>query len=364
MDFFTSLNNDESYYCFNYPQLNEEMSSNDGTHSNLIQEINHISGNEALIFSNLISHENNDYYHNPNNHNSIFEEAYNNVFVNPIIEEDDEQSNGITDSNINGFNSQALNNNNSFLNKKRNRTKIFGLIRVKKQNQENKNDTDINKGNNAIKLGRKKKAEANTGNHKKISEDNIAIKIKGYFFQYIRDITKKNSIYDQIDFKKLSYTFISDLNKKKNEVMFQMTIKDILSSQPISTKNKRSNRFENRNIINKIYDEGKEINVIKILDLTFKELFIIFREKLINVQGQKDSDEIERISNKIEGLDLLDNNNEYKDAFYFIEELKQKKDDHMTKEEYNKYIKNVENICVNYEQWFNKKTARISKKSK
>ena len=74
--------------------------------------------------------------------------------------------------------------------------------------------------------------------------------------------------------------------------------------------------------------------------------------------------EIERISNKIEGLDLLDNNNEYKDAFYFIEELKQKKDDHMTKEEYNKYIKNVENICVNYEQWFNRKTARISKKSK
>jgi hypothetical protein len=54
-------------------------------------------------------------------------------------------------------------------------------------------------------------------------------------------------------------------------------MKDILSEIPITTKNKKSHKFENKFIVEKLYKEEKEKKVIQILDLTFRELFIIFR---------------------------------------------------------------------------------------
>ena len=55
-------------------------------------------------------------------------------------------------------------------------------------------------------------------------------------------------------------------------------MKDILCEIPITTKNKKSRKFENRFIIEKLYFEGEEKKVIQILDLTFRELFIILEE--------------------------------------------------------------------------------------
>ena len=46
-------------------------------------------------------------------------------------------------------------------------------------------------------------------------------------------------------------------------------MKDILCEIPITTKNKKSRKFENRFIIEKLYFEGEEKKVIQILDLTF-----------------------------------------------------------------------------------------------
>ena len=117
-------------------------------------------------------------------------------------------------------------------------------------------------------FGRKKKRDNKLEKHKKNSEDNIIFKIKAAFFNFIRDIIKKHSINYKINLKKLPREFISDLNKHLNETLWKMKISEILMNQEISTKYSTLDRYENRKIIEKIYSEKEEINVIKILELT------------------------------------------------------------------------------------------------
>ena len=57
-----------------------------------------------------------------------------------------------------------------------------------------------NKKNNC---GRKKKSDNNKKKQNKSCGDNIIIQIKGYFFTFIRDITKKNFNDKTLYFRKL-----------------------------------------------------------------------------------------------------------------------------------------------------------------
>jgi len=243
---------------------------------------------------------------------------------------------------------------------------IFKLEKIPKSEKTNDNLSKKirNKRNNC---GRKKKSDNNKRKHNKSCGDNIIIKIKGYFFTFIRDITKNNFINKTLYFRKLPYKFISKLSKKFNVRLMNMQMKDILSEIPITTKNKRSDKFENKFIVEKLYKEEKEKKVIQILDLTFRELFIIFRRKL-NYVGDKA--ELEIISKKIEDLDLLKDNN-YKDINYLIDQIRNKSknmdedsDTEITEDDYEKYIKELRYFCCIYEKWFKKKIARNSKKNK
>ena len=243
---------------------------------------------------------------------------------------------------------------------------IFKLEKIPKSEKTNDNLSKKirNKKNNC---GRKKKSDNNKRKHNKSCGDNIIIKIKGYFFTFIRDITKNNFINKALYFRKLPYKFISKLSKKFNVRLMNMQMKDILSEIPITTKNKKSHKFENKFIVEKLYKEEKEKKVIQILDLTFRELFIIFRRKL-NYVGDKA--ELEIISKKIEDLDLLKNNN-YKDINYLIDQIRNKSknmnedsDTEITEDDYEKYIKELRYFCCIYEKWFKKKIARNSKKNK
>ena len=243
---------------------------------------------------------------------------------------------------------------------------IFKLEKIPKSEKSNDNLSKKirNKKNNC---GRKKKSDNNKRKHNKSCGDNIIIKIKGYFFTFIRDITKNNFINKTLYFRKLPYKFISKLSKKFNVRLMNMQMKDILSEIPITTKNKKSHKFENKFIVEKLYKEEKEKKVIQILDLTFRELFIIFRRKL-NYVGDKA--ELEIISKKIEDLDLLKDNN-YKDINYLIDQIRNKSkntdedsDTEITQDDYEKYIKELRYFCCIYEKWFKKKIARNSKKNK
>ena len=108
-----------------------------------------------------------------------------------------------------------------------------------------------------------------------------------------------------------------------------MKISDIFDNQTISTRNNTLDRYENRKIIEKIYSEKEEINVIKILELTFEELFIIFRRKL---NDKEDMKKLEEMKDKIEGLDLNEINNKYEDIEWLINGIKKKYDNNLNEE--------------------------------
>ena len=219
-------------------------------------------------------------------------------------------------------------------------------------NNNNNPNEDLN--NNKEKKGRKKNGSDENGKHTKNSEDNIANKIKTFIINhYLINIILLCSINQDIHLKKLqTKEFISDLSKKNNENLFDKKISEILKEQPISTKYSTFDRNKNKEIVDKIYDENKEKNVIKILDLTYGELFIIFRRKL---NKPEDSDELKKIEDKIGGLHFLEANGKNQDIEYFIENLKKKYED-------EEYIEKVITVCLDFKNYFTKKNKRKSKK--
>ena len=240
-------------------------------------------------------------------------------------------------------------NNPSYLRRKTKREKNIKNL----DNEEN----EENIVNNKQSSNKKSKSNKNM-KHNKYCEDNIINKIKGCFFNsYIIGLVIKNSIYDEIKLKKLpNKKFIADLNKEKNEKLFKMKISDILCQQKISSKYTKFDEYENKKLIEKIYKEKKEMKVIKILELTFEELFIIFRRKL---NDPDDMNKLEEIKDKIKGLDLLKENNKYKDIEYLIKKFYKK-----NYEDIDDYIKKVKEQCLNYENWFGKKRGRASRKKR
>ena len=232
--------------------------------------------------------------------------------------------------------------NDLFLRKKTRREKNI-------KNSDNK-EKKINIKNNEQSSNKKSKSNKNK-KHDKYCGDNIINKIRGCFFNsYIIDLVQKNSINNDIKLKKLpNKKFIADLNKEKNEKLYKMKMSDILCQQKISSKYSKFDEYENKKIIEQIYKEKREIKVIKILELTFEELFIIFRRKL---NDPNDIIKLEEIKAKIEGLDLLEENNKYKDIEYLIKNIKKR---YIVTDN---YIKEVKKLCLGYVDWFGEKIGR------
>jgi len=213
------------------------------------------------------------------------------------------------------------------------------------QNLEIINDENINIFKiEKIRRGRKINLDKTHRIRDKYNKDNIMRKLKFFFFRYIFDLIHKQLINKRIRLLKISSRAKNDLAYKGNERLLKMKISDILYEQEISPKYRFFTKDYNRKIIDKIYEEKKERNVIKILELTFEELFIIFRRKLNNSEDLKKLDEIK---NKIKGLDLLENDN-YQDVEYYIK-------NYLDKYEDGEYIEKFKNICLNYEKYFNSK---------
>ena len=211
--------------------------------------------------------------------------------------------------------------------------------------------------NNNIKLfGRKRKNENSKSKHDKFSEDNIINKIKTNFFAFLINIINMNLLFKSYEIKKLRTKFIANLKKNENETLFKKKLLTVFLEESISTKYSKFTPCQNKNMILKILKENKEINVIKILNLTLKELFIIFRRKL------NDNIEItDFLKEKIEGLDLLENN-KYKDFDFFINNLEKKND--MEKLKFIEYAQKLKELCLGYEKWFAKKVPRLKPKVK
>jgi hypothetical protein len=253
----------------------------------------------------------------------------------------------------------VLNEKNIYEQKRFNQNQTETKLNDKNQLNNIESEDDVKNVKTKGKYGRKKLDDIIIRKHNKKSEDNIINKLKGKFFNhFIIDFIKKNSISKKCYIKKIPNKFISDLNKNRNERIYKMKLKDILCEQVISTKYKLSNKDANKKIIDKIYKEQKEINVIKILELTFEELFIIFRRKL---NDKEDMKKLEEMKDKIEGLDLNEINNKYEDIEWLINGIKKKYDNNLNEDEIE-YIEQLKSLCLGYEDWFNNKIARIFKK--
>ena len=329
--------------------LNEEETSFNGSLNiprNLIFEL-------KKILPEKVNYMNNNYYKEPNIKKTGLNEfhGYNLISDNPTQEEYQGQIEGfesqlyfIKKNNISG---SIQKEEDKLLNKKRKREKIFLSKKIANKNK-------------LSHFGRKLKEDKGIRKHNSSSIDNIMNKIRTHFFQYIRDIIQKNSIYKSINLLKFRTKFVANLKKDENVDLLDTKIKDILINQPITTKNKKSSKYENRFIINKIYKEKKEKRVIQILELTFKELFIIYRRKL---NKNEDKRELKKISKKIKELDLI-TNNEYDDTDYLKEDIRDKnsKNNKMTEKELEEYINKVLEACCDYETWFYKKISREKKK--
>ena len=104
--------------------------------------------------------------------------------------------------------------------------------------------------------------------------------------------------------------------------------------------------------MNKILKENEQIEVIRILNLKIGELFEIFRRKLFENEENITYD----LKEKIKGLDLLDNNNKYKDFNFYINDLKEKEE--MSKEKFIEYQNKLKQKCIDYKEWFKKRAKK------
>ena len=126
-------------------------------------------------------------------------------------------------------------------------------------------------------------------------------------------------------FSKLAPKIHQDLKVATNKELLNKTIGNIYSNPSFQCKNGNNSNIE---LIEKIYTENKEIETIKLLNLTFRDFWKYITE-------QK--------------------------PHHFLNEIKEKEINNKIQDR-DKYMKNMENLLINFEDWFNSKKARNRKK--
>ena len=185
------------------------------------------------------------------------------------------------------------------------------------------------------KCGRKKKDSIIKGNHNKNTEDNIMRKIKTNFFKYINQQLNEKLKNKNYQFLKLDSKINENLKKDYNINLMQKKIKDIYFKSEISSKyrsKKKNSSDTNIRIIEEIYNEMEEKEVVNILESTYLDLFEEFR---MNYLSQ-----------------MLNH----------IREEEVKKDE--SEKDIYEYLEKIKNLCVTYEEWFKNKKGRNRTKNR
>ena len=145
-------------------------------------------------------------------------------------------------------------------------------------NDKNKHIFSIKK---VLKLGRKKKTSIKKGKHDKNKRDNIIRKFKVHLIQniyeYINSLFKINNrcIRFRKIIKKVSSQNTKLISKKDNIQWLNSSVKNIFS-QNITTKYSTYNSDYNKKMIDLIYKENEEIEVINILNKTIRDMWLVY----------------------------------------------------------------------------------------
>jgi len=208
--------------------INEDEASLNGS-SNFQKNLFHVI---KKIFPERVNYFNNNYFkaHNTNKTDLKNIQGFNLFTDNSTKEENQEQIESFQSSSKslgrlyfiskNNTNDSIPKQEDKLLNKKRKREKIFFSKKIANKNKLCKK----------YNFGRKLKEDKGIRKHNSSSKDNIMNKIKTHFFHYIRDIIKKNSINEKINFIKFRTEFVADLKKDKNVDLLETKIKDILKN--------------------------------------------------------------------------------------------------------------------------------------
>ena len=140
-----------------------------------------------------------------------------------------------------------------------------------------------------------KRKRFNTKRRRRDNRDNIRKKIKGRFLngtfiKKINTIIKDNG--SRFYFVKFPQKFISNISKKENKKLLNMTLLDIFETKEIYPSNELYNYFHNLHVIEK-REIRENLDLKKILDKKYSELF----EEYLNSK-EFNIDEINRLTKK------------------------------------------------------------------
>lgn len=190
--------------------------------------------------------------------------------------------------------------------------------------EESKNENK-NKGK---KLGRKRKNEEREAFHTKDRDDNQMRKVKTYIMNFILDYLNKSIVYNRKKFLKINKNVNQCLRKDFNMSLMQMTIKDIFVQNKINeTYNDfKKERNLNQDLIKEIFEKNEDIETIKILNMKYIDLVIIYRTEFLN---------------------------------QFISDLTKKEiRAEGKKEKVESYVEQLKYLLLNYEDWFEQKKGK------
>ena len=227
-------------------------------------------------------------------------------------------------------------NENSLTNNSNTKTKVTSILNKKtKRSIETNDENGENTKNDEKKkiCGRKSKESTEKGNHNKFSEDNIMRKIKSNLLTYGHNLLNESFENKKLQFLKLNSEINENLKKDYNQKLMITTLKDLYTNSPISTKYRRQkldNRDYNKNIIEYIYNEKKEIGVITKLNYTYLDLLNEFNHFYLNK---------------------------------FLNEIREDEKNKMPEEKLEEYVEKIKKLCLNYETWFLIKNGRNRKKN-
>ena len=221
------------------------------------------------------------------------------------------------------------------MNEKRPNQNKIGVI-----NNEQRNIFVVENGidMNNIKIGRRKIDENHNkkAKHNKFSHDNIIRKIKTQSLDFL--VKKLNSCikFRSGKFRPLNKKMKERLKRDENLELLNKKISDILSNTKMN-KISEKRRKSNKKLINKIYNENIEIEVINILSMTFQEFLNDIRDNYLEDFLDLIKEKEIKIQNKIK--------NKSKDYF-----------------DVESYMNLFKKLLFKYEGWFKDKKGRNTKK--
>ena len=177
--------------------------------------------------------------------------------------------------------------------------------------------------------GRKRKSEKREASHTKYRSDNEMRKVKTYIMKFIFDYLNKSIIYNRKKFLKINKKLNENLGIDYNKSLMQMTIKEIFEQNTINSRYNKFNRDRklNQELIKEIFEKNEDIETIKILNMKYIDLVIIYRSNYLN---------------------------------QFISDLTKKEiKDGEDKENIESYVKDLKYLLLNYEYWFKNKVGRV-----